>query len=843
MANKKINELVTRTPSLSDLILVGDPSSGYSYKATVTALATIIETDIADGFVTLSTTQTISGAKTFSNNLTLTSVANAATTQTKFLTLNASNVVNYRTGAEVLADIGGQGTLTLTTTGTSGAATLVGNTLNIPQYQSTLTNPVTGTGTTNYLPKFTGSTTIGNSQLIDDGTTVFLGTSGTLPNVKMIISTTSQRALELISTSGNALFVSSGGAFVMTVTNGTWSSQFTQAGRLELGGDLSITTIANATVDTDKFLVSDSGVLKYRTGAEVLSDIGGASSASISGTTNYIPKFTSSSAIGNSVIYEASGSIGINSTSPTVISGFTTLSVNNATQGGMFETMYNGTPYGRFFAAGGAGYVGLLSVANVPLLFGVNDTEQMRLTSTGLGIGTSSPAYKLDVNGVGRFQSANYPQILFTETTTNTNSVIYYDNVSATKALIFRVSDATDRMFLNASGNLGLGVTPSAWNSVYKAINIGLKGFIYSRTDNEETSFGVNWYRDAAGGYVYATNGTAQYYTQSSGSHYWLTAPSGTAGNAITFTQAMTLDASGNLVLGTTASLSSSANRVDLTINGSSSSMLTYGVNGTRRAYLISNGTDLTLSNTVSGATIFSTNDTERMRITSGGNVGIGVSSPNTQLQINGTPSNDWGNLTLFDTRSQAADRGGMISFGGYKSTTSTEALFAQIKGNKENGTSGNEAGYLAFFTNNNTTYAERMRITSVGEVYIAGTTDQGAYNLQVNGTGVWGAGAYVNGSDSSLKENIQNMGSALDLVNQLQPKTYTYKPSYSKDSTIQVGFIAQDLEQVLANQNYKGSIVVDGPNFKSVAYQNLIPLLVQSIKELKAEIETLKNK
>lgn len=148
MANKKINELVTRTPSLSDLILVGDPSSGYSYKATVTALATIIETDIADGFVTLSTTQTISGAKTFSNNLTLTSVANAATTQTKFLTLNASNVVNYRTGAEVLADIGGQGTLTLTTTGTSGAATLVGNTLNIPQYTDQYVGTVTSVAMT-----------------------------------------------------------------------------------------------------------------------------------------------------------------------------------------------------------------------------------------------------------------------------------------------------------------------------------------------------------------------------------------------------------------------------------------------------------------------------------------------------------------------------------------------------------------------------------------------------------------------------------------------------------------------------------------------------------------------
>ncbi len=75
------------------------------------------------------------------------------------MTLNASNVVTYRTGAEVLSDIGGQGTLTLTTTGVSGAATLVGNTLNIPQYQAVLS----GTG----IVKSTGGTI---SYLTDNST-------------------------------------------------------------------------------------------------------------------------------------------------------------------------------------------------------------------------------------------------------------------------------------------------------------------------------------------------------------------------------------------------------------------------------------------------------------------------------------------------------------------------------------------------------------------------------------------------------------------------------------------------------------------------------------------------
>jgi predicted heme/steroid binding protein len=72
---------------------------------------------------------------------------------------------------------GKQSAITLTTTGTSGAATLVGATLNIPQYQSVLTNPITGTGTINYLAKFTGAGSIGDSLLFDSGAGVGIGTA------------------------------------------------------------------------------------------------------------------------------------------------------------------------------------------------------------------------------------------------------------------------------------------------------------------------------------------------------------------------------------------------------------------------------------------------------------------------------------------------------------------------------------------------------------------------------------------------------------------------------------------------------------------------------------------
>ena len=137
----------------------------------------------------------------------------------------------------------------------------------------------------------------------------------------------------------------------------------------------------------------------------------------------------------------------------------------------------------------------------------------------------------------------------------------------------------------------------------------------------------------------------------------------------------------------------------------------------------------------------------------------------------------------------------------------------------------------------------ERMRISATGELWIAGTTDQGAYNLQCNGTGVWGAGAYVNGSDIALKDNINDIGSTIEIIKKLKPKTFNYKNWYSKDQDIQTGFIAQELEEVLYDQLYLKGIVKSGKKYKNVAYQNIIPLLVKAIQEQQIEIDNLKSK
>ena len=99
----------------------------------------------------------------------------------------------------------------------------------------------------------------------------------------------------------------------------------------------------------------------------------------------------------------------------------------------------------------------------------------------------------------------------------------------------------------DASGNVGIGVTPSGWATAYKALQVKGAGLVYITDD--DSRYMQNSYYNSGASPTYITTNPASMYRQGSGYHFWYTAPSGTAGNAITFTQAMTLDASGNLYI------------------------------------------------------------------------------------------------------------------------------------------------------------------------------------------------------------------------------------------------------------------------------------------------------
>jgi hypothetical protein len=197
-----------------------------------------------------------------------------------------------------------------------------------------------------------------------------------------------------------------------------------------------------------------------------------------------------------------------------------------------------------------------------------------------LGIGTSSPSAKLQVGATT--DSSNVAKVTVSSSglgylgvdSSGTNGVYLIANNSGSTQtgvvtgglglvgqgaypLIFG-TNSTERMRLDSSGNLGLGVTPSAWWSSRKAFQFGTTGSIASGSGS--TLIGDNYYTDNTPANLYLTTGFATAYQQTTGEHRWLTAASGTAGNSISFTQAMTLDASGNLGVGTT----SPAQKLDL---------------------------------------------------------------------------------------------------------------------------------------------------------------------------------------------------------------------------------------------------------------------------------------
>lgn len=216
----------------------------------------------------------------------------------------------------------------------------------------------------------------------------------------------------------------------------------------------------------------------------------------------------------------------------------------------------------------------------------IDTSEQMRLTSTGLGIGTSSPgsygklavlsgatantAY-LDSTAASAYSAgSNFAGSTLTlrsgaNATGNATGIRFASNANgAFEGLFAYVQNAStygdfvwqgyngsyaERMRLDSSGNLGLGVTPSAWSNG-KAVEVGTLG-------NAVWGFGSTYLTNNAyynGGWKYASAAAASHYQQSGGLHYWWTS-SGTpsTGGAITFTQALTLTAVSNLLLGGTS--------------------------------------------------------------------------------------------------------------------------------------------------------------------------------------------------------------------------------------------------------------------------------------------------
>jgi hypothetical protein len=440
--------------------------------------------------------------------------------------------------------------------------------------------------------------------------------------------------------------------------------------------------------------------------------------------------------------------------------------------------------------------------------FGVSGAEGMRLNSTGLGIGTSSPASKLTVKPSGT--SSGTLDVL--TGSTNTDSVRISAGGTVNTWLEMRgylgvklYSDVTNTFTVDSAGNLGLGVTPSAWTD-YKAIQLG-GGSLSSYSDNNYIELNQNVYY-ASGSYKYVNTGFASKYQQNTGTHQWYVAASGTAGNTISFTQAMTLDASGNWMIGGTTAIGRA------TIVGGSSQLAFHDGNGGNTNFGLLNygGTsgELTLNANSSGGntlirflTSNSGTNAERARIDSSGNLLVGNTSQpaffsaaaKMYVEMSGT---DY--ITAF--RSTNASPSGMaISYS----------------------TTPNAASNYFIDARDNT--AQRFAVKSNG----------GIDNYSGNNTNL---------SDRREKTNFAPATSYLDKICAIPVQTFNYiDQNLEEDDGLTLGVVAQDVQSIAPELVSEGNWgTKEEPKMRLSIYQtDLQYALMKALQELNAKFEAYK--
>ena len=279
-----------------------------------------------------------------------------------------------------------------------------------------------------------------------------------------------------------------------------------------------------------------------------------------------------------------------------------------------------------------------------------------------------------------------------------------------------------ERMRIDSSGNVGIGVTPSAWSGGFNALEF-LSGSI-AFNNNTQLRLYQNCYYNGSN-LVYKNTGAVSSYQLSAGAHIWYQAASGTAGATLSFTPAMTLDTNGNLGVGASSPSykmhvrgSATGALTALQIDNSSSvgignqtylNIFTFDGAQYRGGKIYSSidggaWTDarLTLQSQLTGGAY---DDTLTLR---GGNVGVGTTSPAYKLHV--VSSADRPLFVTAGTDTPAV----------FQSTTANS--YIQLKGTGPDVYFGNVSGSATITAAG----AERMRINSSGDVGIGTVSNAG---------------------------------------------------------------------------------------------------------------------
>jgi len=164
---------------------------------------------------------------------------------------------------------------------------------------------------------------------------------------------------------------------------------------------------------------------------------------------------------------------------------------------------------------------------------------------------TTALVYSADTSGVLQLQTNGTTTAVTIDTSQN---VTFAGKLTSASSLVLASNGTTTAVTIDTAQNVGVGVTPPTIQTGFSNISLGYAGnFIADKSSVGGLNILQNAYRNSGGTYTYVGTAPAEYYQMYNGQHAWYIAGSGTAGNTISFTQAMTLNNSGQLLVGATS--------------------------------------------------------------------------------------------------------------------------------------------------------------------------------------------------------------------------------------------------------------------------------------------------
>lgn len=589
---------------------------------------------------------------------------------------------------------------------------------------------------------------------------------------------------------------------------------------------ISLTTTGSSGASTYS---SSTGVLNVPT--YTLAGLGGITATFLSGGTG----ITYNSGTG---VISYSGTVYTDSSVRALFSGGTGITYNSSTGAISYSgTVYTDSSIRALFS--GTSPITYNSTTGAIGITGANLTESTSsvLTITG-GTGALLSAASIQVKQASGSQSGflsstdwttfNNKQNALTNPVTGTGTSGYHAKFSGTSAI-------TNSVIYDDGTSVGIGTTsPDTYSNIGTGIGLTL---LASGTN---TSANLNLIGNGTGfGGISLGNGTIRRAGLFALDGSALAIYTNATNTGTTLTERLRITSAGNVGIGTTTPNSYDPSGNNLVVYEAGNAGITIatgstnfgsiffaretGTAGAYRGYIEYGQTSDYMG--------FGTVSTERMRITSGGNVGIGNTSPSYKLQVSGT-SGTGARLIQVDGTGTAYNLISVINDG------------CQLFLAAESSTAGTVAtGSLAYAgvidTNTNTalqfaTFATvRMTVTNGGNILMGTTTDNGE-RLYVSGA-IRATGTITANSDITLKKNLAKIENALEKIEQINGYTYEFKED---DSKRHAGVIAQEIQGVLPEIVNKGNDGILG-----VEYGNISALLIEAIKEQQKKINELEVK